>query len=215
MYQTETDQVLITVLLIYLGVIFFALIIGLASYLFKSIGMYTMGKRKGIQNAWLAFIPYGRTYFLGELSGPIHLKRKTITNPGIWLILVPIISSVISSIFMGLFYASFFAKMIGMTSALSNHASEEAVLRSLFGGPGGFFMIMALILFVLASIFLTAVQNVLIVLINKQIYAQYTEDNMAIVHTILGLFIPLYTSIYFFVIRNNEPIFIQKGGEGY
>lgn len=34
----------------------------------------------------------------GELGGTVHLKNKQIKNPGIWLIVLPFISSIVTGI---------------------------------------------------------------------------------------------------------------------
>ena len=62
----------VTILLSYLVILGILAIGCIASYLLRGIGMYTLGKRRGMNYPWLAFIPYARTYFQGELcaSGP-------------------------------------------------------------------------------------------------------------------------------------------------
>ena len=42
------------------------------------------------------------------------------------------------------------------------------------------------------------------VLVNRTIYQNVTHPNHAVIHAVVGLFIPLYTSVYFFLIRNRE-----------
>ena len=60
--------------------------------------MYNMAKREGMDYPWLAFVPFARTYLQGELGGTVHLKNKQIKNPGIWLIVLPFISSIVTGI---------------------------------------------------------------------------------------------------------------------
>lgn len=50
------------------------LVFGLVSYILHSIGLYTIAGRLGISNAWLAFIPFARSWLHGELAGEISLK---------------------------------------------------------------------------------------------------------------------------------------------
>ena len=49
-----------------------------------------------------------------------------------------------------------------------------------------------------------ALVKTLLVLVNRQIFERYTDKNYALVHAVAGVFVPLYTSIYFFIIRNRE-----------
>ena len=69
------------ILTIYLIALALIIAVALASYIFHSIGLYTIGKRMGREHAWLAFVPFARDYFHGELAGEIHLKNKSIRNP--------------------------------------------------------------------------------------------------------------------------------------
>ena len=61
------------ILTIYLIALALIIAVALASYIFHSIGLYTIGKRMGREHAWLAFVPFARDYFHGELAGEIHL----------------------------------------------------------------------------------------------------------------------------------------------
>ena len=92
----------VTILLSYLVILGILGIGCIASYLLRGIGMYTLGKRRGMNYPWLAFIPYARTYFQGELCGTLHFKEKEIRNPGIWILVIPIVSNFVTGIFGGL-----------------------------------------------------------------------------------------------------------------
>ena len=65
----------------------------LSCYLLHSFGLYTIAKRMGKKDAWMAFVPFARTYYHGNMAGPIRLKNTTIKNPGLWKLLFPIIYS--------------------------------------------------------------------------------------------------------------------------
>ena len=72
-------------------------------YILHSIGLYTIAGRLGMSNAWLAFIPFARTWLHGELAGEISLKTKKIRNPGVWKLVMPIVSGGIFFVFYILF----------------------------------------------------------------------------------------------------------------
>ena len=88
------------ILTIYLIALALIIAVALASYIFHSIGLYTIGKRMGREHAWLAFVPFARDYFHGELAGEIHLKNKSIRNPGIWKLVLPIIYGAVAGVLM-------------------------------------------------------------------------------------------------------------------
>ena len=80
---SSPDGLISVIMSVYLIILTLVLILALVSYIFHSVGLYTIGKRMGKEYPWLAFIPYARDYFQGELAGPIKLKNKEIKNPGI------------------------------------------------------------------------------------------------------------------------------------
>ena len=67
------------------------LVFVLGSYLLHSFGLYTIAKRMGKTDAWMAFVPFARTYYHGNMAGPIRLKNTEIKNPGLWKLLLPMV----------------------------------------------------------------------------------------------------------------------------
>ena len=100
----SAENTAIAVLSICLIVLVLIGVFALAAYILHSIGLYTIGKRIGYSIPWLAFIPFARDYMQGELAGEISLKTKKIKNPGVWNLVMPIISGVIFWIFYMLFF---------------------------------------------------------------------------------------------------------------
>lgn len=181
------NSIFTAILSIYLIVLTVIIIFALASYIIHSIGLYTIGKRLGKQNPWLAFIPFARDYFHGELAGEIQLKKKAIKNPGIWKLILPIAFSVIT----GMFMAAIVIAGIAVT---------------MLGGFGiGIMMLVVLyVLLIAAAIAYSAAYMTLSILIDIQIFERITSHNMAIVHSVLSSVVPLYEAIFLFVIRNRE-----------
>ena len=91
-------SILTGILMFYLIILLVGLTVAVVNYIFRGIGMYNMAKREGMDYPWLAFVPFARTYLQGELGGTVHLKNKQIKNPGIWLIVLPFISSIVTGI---------------------------------------------------------------------------------------------------------------------
>ena len=72
----------VTLVLIYL-LVFGGLGIGaLVSYILRGVGMYTLGKRRGMDYPWLAFIPYARTWFQGNCAAPCILVIRSLSPRG-------------------------------------------------------------------------------------------------------------------------------------
>ncbi|MFV0362082.1 MAG: hypothetical protein ACK5LL_03210 [Suipraeoptans sp.] len=201
----------LTILMVYLGILLLLGVLALVSYILRGIGMYTLGKRKGMTSPWLAFIPYARTYYQGELCGSIKFKDKEIKSPGIWMLVAPIVRGFFSGIMVVVMYGALFGVMFGILAGAGiNNASEHEIqqaLESNLVNGGTVFVTVLYIIFILVELFLRAVQGVLTVIVNQQIYSDCTDKNLAIAHSVAGIFIPMYTSIYFFVIRNKQPHF--------
>lgn len=49
------------------GFIFILIIIGILYYIFNALGFYTMAKNRGINHAWISWIPFLQNFILGEL----------------------------------------------------------------------------------------------------------------------------------------------------
>ena len=192
-YPVSNSEGLVGVILsVYLIILTLILAFVLVSYIFHSVGLYTIGKRMGKEYPWLAFIPYARDYFQGELAGPIKLKNKEIKNPGIWNLVIPIISSVLAGVF-------------GVLIILVTGVGAAAQISGAGGaGIALLFVIMLYTLLIVAVIAAQAAQMALKVLINKQILERFTAGNMGIVHAVLMIVVPLYEAICFFVMRNRE-----------
>lgn len=192
-YPVSNSEGLVGVILsVYLIILTLILAFVLVSYIFHSVGLYTIGKRMGKEYPWLAFIPYARDYFQGELAGPIKLKNKEIKNPGIWNLIIPIISSVLAGVF-------------GVLIILVTGVGAAAQISGAGGaGIALLFVIMMYTLLIVAVIAAQAAQMALKVLINKQILERFTTGNMGLVHAVLMIVVPLYEALCFFVMRKRD-----------
>lgn len=189
---SSLDGLVSVIMSVYLIILTLVLILALVSYIFHSVGLYTIGKRMGKEYPWLAFIPYARDYFQGELAGPIRLKNKEIKNPGIWNLVIPIISSVLAGIFVVIIL---FVTGLGAAAQIAG-----------YGGMGiaALLAVLFYTLLVVAAVALAAAQMVLTALINKQILEHFTDGNMPVVHAVLTIAVPLYEAFCFFVMRNKD-----------
>lgn len=197
-YGYKIDASATEILAIYLIIFAVFAIFYVINYIFKGIGMYTMGKRLGMECPWLAFIPFARTYFHGELAGQIKLKTKSIRNPGIGLLAMPFVLVGITIVFYLIFIIVGFAGIV--SSAIGGNGSVEpdvgtgTILGMLV--VGGIWMVVTLIYEALYSVFR--------VLVNYQIFAKFTSSNMSIVHGVLCTVLPLYESFVLFIFRNKK-----------
>lgn len=78
---TITDETALAVLGIFLVILAVVLAVALVFWVFRSIGLYTIAKRRGIGNAWLAWIPIGCDWVRGSVSDQYqHLVKGKVTS---------------------------------------------------------------------------------------------------------------------------------------
>ena len=115
------------VLIIWLIAMAFAVV----SYVLNAVGMYRIAKRRGIHNAWLAWIPVANIWLLGSISDHYQyvVKQKNTKRRSVLLIL-NIILAVMGGVFTG----------GGVALALSDGAADAsaAVLGAAFTSIGYF-----------------------------------------------------------------------------
>ena len=64
---------------LWLAIMIGMLVFMLGSYLLHSFGLYTIAKRMGKKDAWMAFVPFARTYYHGNMAETAfsdHLQRS-------------------------------------------------------------------------------------------------------------------------------------------
>lgn len=64
--------IMIVFVLFYLAMMVFAVV----AYVFQSLGMYTIAKRRGIHHPWLAWVPVGSSWLLGSISDQYQYVAK-------------------------------------------------------------------------------------------------------------------------------------------
>lgn len=83
------------------SVILLAIVIPLllASYILKGIALYTMGKNRGFEHAWFAWIPFVNMYLFGELINDKVAFDTLIIPSAKWILLfAPIVSGALTQI---------------------------------------------------------------------------------------------------------------------
>lgn len=107
-YYGGYDSGVAEVLSIFFGVFMVAFaiaaLVGLTVYILNAIGLYTISKKRGYKNAWLAFIPIGNYFVLGGIADNITACYGKRTNHRIILLVSSIASSICASISSGYFF---------------------------------------------------------------------------------------------------------------
>ena len=85
------NEMLLSILGILGGIVLVVALISLVGYIFQSIGLYTIAKRRGIANPWLSWLPVGNYWIAGsiadqyqeKISGSFNIKRFILLGIGI------------------------------------------------------------------------------------------------------------------------------------
>ncbi len=111
----------------------------IAAYILLSIGLFTMAKKRNVENAWIAFIPiFGHLYMLGKLVTPLKFGETEIPNPPIFLLVGAIVSIVLNFIpLIGqLISLAFFVLVLFAFYRLYEMYSENALLYTILSVIG-------------------------------------------------------------------------------
>lgn len=82
MYSAYSSLAIIAVLFTVFGVL-----IGIAAYILTALGLYSIAKNRGMENAWLAWIPIAQLYVIGDIvkeldfGGSFKIPRMDLVLP--------------------------------------------------------------------------------------------------------------------------------------
>lgn len=76
-------------------------------YIFNAIGLYTISKRRGYKNAWLAYIPVVNSYVLGAITDNINTCYNKKSSFRIWLLVLSIVNFVVGFAGFGAIFGNF------------------------------------------------------------------------------------------------------------
>ena len=82
------------IILLFIGLI--AIAFGVLCYVFQSLGMYAIAKRRGIRKPWLAWVPVVNVWLLGSLSDQYqYVVRGETKSKRKWLLVLNIVKSLL------------------------------------------------------------------------------------------------------------------------
>ena len=177
-------------LLAFLGffyLIFFGIM--LLCYIFQSVSLHTIAKRRGIKHPWLCWLPIGDVWILGSISdqyqyvakGKVKNRRHTLVGIvlGVFLIGVPLLVGSIVGMLVGLYSFS---------------GGEMATSGVLFG---------VFILVYIAVLVLGIVNVVLRYIALYDVYASCNPDN-ATLFLVLSIFFGITIPFFLFSCRKKD-----------
>ena len=188
----------VTFLLIYL---FYFLIIGLvslATYVLTSWGTYSIAKRRGIRNPWMAWIPVGNVWILGCISdqyryvarGQVKNKRKALLVLNILLYIALIVMLVLCFVLIFQMISSGFGHA---QPSMGTDAFEESVIGSMVG------LLVVYLVMLGVSVAFTILQYMAL----YDLYASCDPSNK-VLYLILNIFVSITLPIFIFICRDKD-----------
>lgn len=178
---------------------FFAFGIGIVLYLLQAIGLYKMGEKLQVSNAWLSFIPVANIYALGKIAEK-HIKadgRKSAKFSKILLILY--IALIVILIAFIVFAFAFF-----MVELTSNPTLNAYIEGEQFAATAVYTVILPIIIGYLGIISLSVALAVVQYVALWRVFAIFDRGN-ATMYLVLSIFFSFLLPIFLFIIRNNQP----------
>lgn len=189
MEESLAIGVVLIVLLVYLLLMAFLIV----NYVFQSLSLHTLARRRGIANPWLAWIPYGNYWIIGALARD-HDKQNGISRR--WDKILLILSIIGSASFITTY-------IVFIVYAIINAASMEAagitygedIAAELLGG-----ILIIYALLIAAAVVMSAVTTLTYICLFK-IY-ESTVPEKAIKYFLIHLLVPFAAPFCLFACRN-------------
>ncbi len=159
--------------------------VSVAVYVFQSLSMYTIAKRRGIRNPWLSWIPVGSMWILGSISdqyqyvvkGRVRNRRKLLLG-----LMIAII---------GLYFVMY----LGMIAMILGIAGESGAIA----GTGIAMILLPALAWVVILILATVYQYIA----TYDLYRSCDPDN-AVLYLVLSIFFSILMPIFFFICRKKD-----------
>ncbi len=184
-------------------VIAFSVAISLVFYVLNSIALMGISKRRGLNNPWLAWIPFCGGYAIGRISDDINRRRGKVTRQRIILLVSEIALSVFSAITLVLVLLPLFQLIELLLSGQLDYAMSESQVMGIMGPilialVTEIFMLVAAVLYIVFQY---------IALYN--IFKAYDQKN-AVLYLVLSIFFaPITTTIFLLMMKNRTPEYEQ------
>ena len=180
-------------ILIWVIVMGFVALVGVAAWVFRSLAVYRIASRRGIANPWLVWIPVGHDWILGSISdqyqylvcGKVKNKRKLMLGFSIATFAVCIVCMV--------FAVHFAVQSSIMASAPAYYMDESYLLGMSIG-----------LLFLYAATIGLVITMVVFRYMSKYDLYRSCDPNNAVAYLVLTIIFGILDPIFLFICRNKD-----------
>ena len=171
-----------------------AFVIQIAAYVLSSLALYTIAKRRGLNHAWLSWIPVANVWILGSIAdqyryvarGEIKSKRKV-------LLTLNIISAVLTAVMVCLCIGA----VVGAFSGAIMGRPEDVILQNLLSTLAG---MLGLIVPILGVAIAAAIIRYMAL---YDLYSSCDPDNKT-VFLVIGILFGITEPVFLFLCRNKD-----------
>lgn len=185
---------------IFSNIFYYAALITL--YVLGSLGLYTIAKRRELNNAWMAWVPGLSLWILGSISDQYqYVAKDKVRNRRKWLIaltiaMIVLFIAVYVCMFVAYFQVIFDAAMYAEMDSMDNMDVMQ-ILEMVFKPFAATFIVLA------AYVVLGIVVTVLEYICYYHLFASCDPENKAL-FLILGIFMSFLLPIFTFVCRKKD-----------
>lgn len=167
----------------------------LALFILQGVGLFTMAKKAGLKNKWLAFVPFADLILMGKLAGTCSIFGRKVKRSGLYAMLAALVST--------LYFAAVIVAQILLFTIYRNDSVAGSIWTNLTGFGNfvyNFYMISDLLGGIVELIYV-----ILLFILLTGLYKKYYAKGYLILSWV-GLFLPVSRYIVVFVLRNNKAI---------
>ena len=177
------EEILATVMAILMGVVGVVLLLALIFWIISALSLQSIARRRGIRNAWLAWVPVGNEWILGSIADQYqHLIQGEITAR--------------RKLLLGLTFGSFVMGVVnslsGVLTDMMAHTEQELML---WGILSLLFSVLALGVNIAALVFYH--------MSNYDLYRSCNPKN-AVTFLVLGIIFPVAQPFFYLSCRKKD-----------
>ena len=167
---------------------------GIALYVLRALGLYSIAKRRGINHPWMSWVPVLDLWVLGCISDQYqYVVNGKVRNKRKWLLGLSIAMAVLYIVFAVLIGVAVFGAVGGMTGSMSDNQLVATLLGPVMG------LVVGLIPLVGIAIAVMVIRYV-------AMYDLYTSCNPQnnVLFLVLSIFFTVAEPFILFFVRNKD-----------
>ena len=167
---------------------------GIALYVLRALGLYSIAKRRGINRPWMSWVPVLDLWVLGCISDQYqYVVNGNVRNKRKWLLGLSIAMAVLYIVFAVLIGVAVFGAVGGMTGSMSDNQLVATLLGPVMG------LVVGLIPLVGIAIAVMAIRYVAM----YDLYTSCSPQNN-VLFLVLSIFFTVAEPFFLFFVRNKD-----------